>query len=99
MPGESAIPSDAGVGGAVVQGQEAVAASATQDAPAMDVDVVTDQERIDGILAQTRVDVGGEDAERVAEVLRQRFADAGIPASDEQLATFAEGVVRPGQKD
>jgi hypothetical protein len=97
MPGDAGIPEDAGVGGDVVQGQDPATASATQDAPAMDVDVVTDEERIDGILAQTRVDVGGADAERIAEVLRQRFADAGIPASDEQLASFAEGVVRPGE--
>ncbi|WP_375385048.1 hypothetical protein [uncultured Microbacterium sp.] len=88
---------DAGVGGAVVQGTDAdepgAGAVDAQTEPAMDLDTVTDQERIDGILAQTRVDVGGEDAERIAEVLRQRFEDAGIPASADQLASFAEGLV------
>ncbi len=58
----------------------------------MDVDEVTDQERIDGILAQTRVDVGGEDAARIAEVLRQRFEDAGVAASADELAAFADRV-------
>ncbi|KAA9111518.1 hypothetical protein [Microbacterium rhizomatis] len=87
---------DAGVGGAVVQGTDADTSSAgvgEQSEPAMDLDTVTDQERIDGILAQTRVDVGDEDAARIAEVLRQRFEDAGIPASADELASFAEGLV------
>lgn len=92
MSGEG-LPAGAGVGGAIAQdGEASPAGASTQSEPMMDVDVVSEQDRIDGILAQTRVDVGTEDAARITEVLEQRFADAGITASAEQVTAFAEGL-------
>lgn len=49
-----------------------------------------DHEKIAGILAQTRVDLGGESVERYAEVLDQRFLDAGLDVSDDDRRAHAE---------
>lgn len=62
----------------------------TQDAPMMDTHDASVQDKIDGIVAQTRVDVADKPHERIMEVLRQRFHDAGITADDalfDELAT------------
>ena len=62
----------------------------TQDAPKMDTHDASVQDKIDGIIAQTRVDVGDKPHERIMDVLRQRFDDAGISADDalfDELAT------------
>ena len=64
----------------------------TQDEPVMDQHIATRQDKVDGIIAQTRVDVRGLPLERVAEVLRQRFADAAIETDDDELASLAEQV-------
>ncbi|RLK52790.1 hypothetical protein [Microbacterium telephonicum] len=50
----------------------------TQDEPAQEQNVATDAERLDGILAQTRADVGGEDTSVVATALRRRLDDVGL---------------------
>lgn len=60
--------------------------------PVLDQNPASDGDKIEGILAQTRVDVGSEDTARIAEVLRQRFTDAGIVVTDSQLADFAKDV-------
>ncbi|MDF2492162.1 MAG: hypothetical protein K0R60_1940 [Microbacterium sp.] len=55
----------------------------TQDAPLMDQHEVTVDDKINGIVAQTRIDVPGAEHSRVVDVLRQRFADAGISNVDD----------------
>ena len=50
-------------------------------------------EKVDGILAQTRVDVGSESVDRIAEVLRQRFHDSGISLPDDRIGELAQRVI------
>lgn len=64
----------------------------TQDEPAMDMHETAVEDKVAGIEAQTRVDVGGEGVERIADVLRQRFTDAGIVMSDEDRVALAERI-------
>jgi hypothetical protein len=64
----------------------------TQDEPVMDQHIATRQDKVDGIVAQTRVDVRGLPVDRVIDVLRQRFADAAIETDDDELARLAEQV-------
>jgi len=49
-------------------------------------------ERVEGIVAQTRADVAAGHVTNVAEALRQRFDDAGIAVSPEQLEQLASEV-------
>ncbi|WP_159501529.1 hypothetical protein [Microbacterium sp. 18062] len=65
----------------------------TQDAPVMDQHSASVDDKIDGIVAQTRVDVADRPHERIVEVLRQRFDDAGISADDALLDELAKKVV------
>jgi hypothetical protein len=90
---DAELASTAGVGGAIHPDARA-ATGPTQDEPAMDVPEAPVADKIAGIAAQTRVDVGGEGVERIAEVLRQRFADAGIEVSDDDRAALAERIAR-----
>ncbi|WP_460775937.1 hypothetical protein [Microbacterium sp. GXF7504] len=66
-----------------------------QDEPVMDMHPVDDQDRIDGIIAQTRIDVGDKGERRIADVLRQRFEQSGVPFDDALIAS-AVGRVREG---
>ena len=63
--------------------------------PVLDQNPASDGDKIAGVVAQTRVDVGGEPISRIVEVLRQRFTDAGLVVDDEQVAQLAEQVARP----
>lgn len=49
-----------------------------------------DDEKIDGILAQTRADLAGHDGQDAARVLAQRLDQAGLPASDDDVAALLE---------
>ncbi|WP_125132880.1 hypothetical protein [Microbacterium sp. 10M-3C3] len=81
-------------GGAVAHDAHAPAASpGTQDAPAMDMHDATDEDRIAGIVAQTRADVGDASEERVADVLRQRFRDIGLDVDDDRVRALAAEIV------
>ena len=53
---------------------------------------LNDTDKIAGIVVQTRSDVGTETPERIIEVLRQRFADAGLDVSDEETADLAQQI-------
>lgn len=66
--------------------------TATQNAPAMDQHPTTDQERIDGILAQTRADLAGADEAEIARVLRQRFEQSGLDVDEARLAELTREV-------
>ncbi|MCR2764543.1 hypothetical protein NQ152_13610 [Microbacterium sp. zg.B48] len=81
--------SDAGVGGAVNQSDDAPRRQETQDEPVLAQNQASRQEKIDGLVAQTRVDLGGESDERYSEVLRQRLEDAGIEMTDEDRQRLA----------
>lgn len=74
------------------QREDAARGASTQDQPAMAQNNATDDEKIEGIVAQSRVDVGHESHERVQEVLRQRFADAGVEVEPERLSDLAAAV-------
>jgi len=99
QPDPATQRSDAGVGGAVNHSDDAERSAdegtagypgRTQDEPVLQQNQATDQERIDGIVAQTRADLGDESDERYAEVLRQRLEDSGIPMSDEDRQRLAQ---------
>ena len=49
-----------------------------QNLPAMSQNNASTDDKVEGIVAQTRVDVGGESLERIAEVLHQRLEQSGI---------------------
>ncbi|MCX6503186.1 MAG: hypothetical protein NT132_12420 [Microbacterium sp.] len=66
-----------------------------QDEPVMDQHVATDDDKIDGIIAQVRMDVGDKGERRIADVLRQRFTQSGVPF-DDALVASAVGRVREG---
>ncbi len=85
--------SDAGVGGAVHhEGGESNAPApgeAVQDEPVLEQNNATTQEKLDGIAAQTRVDLGDESHERYEEVLRQRLNDSDIQLTDDDVTKLA----------
>lgn len=82
------LPSDAGQGGALAE-DAPVARAGVQDAPAQDQNVPTDEDRIAGVVAQTRADVGDAGVERLADVLRQRFEEAGLDVDAERTRALA----------
>ncbi|MBF9337478.1 hypothetical protein [Microbacterium lacticum] len=58
----------------------------TQDEPALDQHETTEQERLDGVIAQLRADVAGEDAAVVETAVRRRLDDTGIAAEEGLIA-------------
>lgn len=85
---ESDVPADATPSNAAEPPPES--STGTQDGPLLAQHETTTTEQIDGILAQTRADLGDESAARYAEVLRQRFTDSGMAITDEQIADLAK---------
>lgn len=55
----------------------------TQDAPALDQNDATEQERLDGLVAQLRADHEGQDAATVEKAVRRRLDDTGIAAGED----------------
>ena len=94
-PGEPGMREDV-VGGALSHDADEKsgtdAASNTQDEPAMDVHDASHEDKVAGIAAQTRLDVGGEGHERIADVLSQRFTDAGMTVTDEDRIALAKRI-------
>lgn len=63
----------------------------TQDEPRLELHDTSDQERLDGLIAQLRADVGGQNAATVDKAVRGRLAETGVPAEEEViLALIAE---------
>ncbi len=58
----------------------------------MDQNNASGDEKVAGILAQTRADFGGESAGRIAEVLAQRFEQAGVQVSEDEVAGYAADI-------
>jgi hypothetical protein len=86
---DETLPSHAGQGGAIAH--DAASAPGVQDEPVLDQNAASDEDRIAGIVAQTRVDVGDAGVERIADVLTQRFTDAGLDVdADRTVALAAE---------
>jgi hypothetical protein len=85
--------SDAGVGGEVYHEKDERTAVApgeeVQDEPVLAQNNATTQEKLDGIAAQTRVDLRDESHERYEEVLRQRLSDAEIQLTDDEVSDLA----------
>ncbi|GHD50615.1 hypothetical protein D9V29_11930 [Mycetocola manganoxydans] len=57
----------------------------TQDAPIEDQHPQPLDDKVAGILIQEEADLAGHDQADVLEALRQRFADAGIAISEDEL--------------
>ncbi|BDV31645.1 hypothetical protein [Microbacterium terricola] len=77
------------------QAQHEMAGQAEQNVPVMSQNNATEDEKFDGIVAQTRMDVANEPLDRIAEVLHQRLEQAGISLSDEEIGRLAERVAAP----
>lgn len=63
-----------------------------QRLPAMAQNNASTIEKITGIVAQTRADVGTEPVERIADVLAQRFEEAGIDLPDADTQELARQI-------
>lgn len=83
-------------GGAVAPDAHAPTAGSpgTQDEPIMDMHEATDEERVSGIVAQTRADVGDASEERIADVLRQRFTETGTDVGDDRIRALAAEIAQ-----
>ncbi len=86
-----ASPADS-VGGALHDEGKHVSRPGEQSEPTMDTHPTDDEARIAGVVVQTRADVGGKSDERVADVLRQRFADIGLELGDDRIRALAAEV-------
>ena len=76
----------------VGESQRETAGDQEQNLPAMSQNNASDQEKITGIVAQTRVDVGDQDDARIADVLRQRLDQSGIATTDDELGQLTRRV-------
>ena len=63
-----------------------------QRLPAMSQNNASDLEKVTGIVAQTRADVGTESIEHIAEVLRERLGQAGVELPDSDVQELARQV-------
>lgn len=87
---ESSAQRNEVVGGALHDdAAETVSAEPTQDEPVLAQNHASTGEKLDGIAAQTRVDLGEESQERYEEVLRQRLSDSGIALTDDEVSDLA----------
>lgn len=58
----------------------------TQDEPVLDQNTASEQERLDGLVAQMHTDVKGEDAATVEQALRHRLTDIGMTLDESEIA-------------
>lgn len=63
-----------------------------QRLPAMAQNNASDLDKVSGIVAQTRADVGTEPVDRIAEVLHQRLEQAGVDLPDGDVQELARQV-------
>jgi H2-forming N5,N10-methylenetetrahydromethanopterin dehydrogenase-like enzyme len=78
------------VGGAVHQeSAQSAGRDEVQTEPVLEQNSASLDEKLDGIAAQTRVDLGEESQDRYEEVLRQRLADADIQLTDDDVSALA----------
>ncbi|MGZ8804525.1 MAG: hypothetical protein ACXWZG_04395, partial [Microbacterium sp.] len=62
---------------------------AVQDEPVLEQNAASTQDKLDGLAAQTRVDLGDESQARYEEVLRQRLTDSEIQLTDDEVSDLA----------
>ncbi|MFJ4039350.1 hypothetical protein ACIPVB_14880 [Microbacterium sp. NPDC090007] len=79
------------VGGAVHQDRK-VERPGEQSEPRMDTHATDDEARIQGVVVQTRADVGDKSEQRIADVLRQRFDEIGLDLGDDRIRALAAEV-------
>ncbi len=65
-----------------------------QRLPAMSQNDASSVDKVAGIAAQTRADVGSEPAERVEEVLRQRLEQSGVALPPDEVAELARQITQ-----
>lgn len=71
-------------------------AAGAQDGPVMDQNRASSDDKLRGIVAQVRADLGtGADPELVSQVLRERLQQSGVPF-DEAVLADAVARVREG---
>jgi hypothetical protein len=63
-----------------------------QRLPAMDQNNAPDVDKVAGIVAQTRADVGTEPLDRIVEVLHQRLEQSGVDLPDSDVEELAHQV-------
>lgn len=64
----------------------------TQDGPALAQNTASDQDKLDGLVAQMHADLAGEDPDTVAQTLRHRLTDIGITLDDAEIADLVAKV-------
>lgn len=74
------------------QREGALGTEQEQRLPAMSQNNATEIDKISGIVAQTRQDVGSEQVERVEDVLRQRLEQSGIDLPDSDIQELARQI-------
>jgi len=57
----------------------------TQDEPRLDIHETSEQERLDGLVAQLRADVTGESPAVVEQAVRRRFEETGVAADESRI--------------
>ncbi|GAA3029084.1 hypothetical protein [Microbacterium dextranolyticum] len=62
----------------------------TQDSPALAQNEATEDERLQGLVAQVRADLSGEDAATVETAVRRRLDDTGIDVDEELVRRLVE---------
>lgn len=60
----------------------------TQDEPALDQNAASDQDKLDGLVAQLRADVAGQNAVTVEQAVRRRLDDTGLALDEERIAAL-----------
>ncbi|MBN9178094.1 MAG: hypothetical protein J0I43_12115 [Microbacterium sp.] len=67
----------------------------TQDEPVLEQNTASEQERLDGLVAQMRADVQGEDAATVEQALRHRLTDIGMTLDESEIAQLVADLTAP----
>ena len=70
----------------------ALGAEQEQRLPAMAQNDASAVDKVAGIVAQTRSDVGTESVERIEQVLRQRLEQSGVDLPDDEIRELAQQV-------
>ncbi|SDQ26803.1 hypothetical protein [Microbacterium sp. cf332] len=63
-----------------------------QDGPALAMHDTTDRERLDGLVAQLRADLSGENRATVEHGVRQRLSQVGLTLDDGDIAEIVDDI-------
>lgn len=67
-----------------------VSPEGAQDGPALSMHTTDDTERLDGLLAQVRADLAGQNPSTVEHGLRQRLSQVGLQLDDDEVARLVD---------